>query len=153
MKDALSATQPARVALRPKQAGGTRQRKGSLSWSARAMWRPHLLASLVRGREGGLAAFGGTWANLPDSLSLGQARQSRIKGLQHDLAGTHRLESRMREIRPSGSEGGARVNSLVPTPIRLRVGEIFGLTHTHPCRTRILDFGFLSAFVIRASDF
>ena len=130
MTDALSATQPARVALRSKQAGGTRQRKGSLSRSARARWRSHLLASLARGREGGLAAFGGTWANLPESLSLSQARQSRSKGLQHDLAGTHRLESRMREIRPSGSEGGARVNPLVPTPITRRVCEISRLAVT-----------------------
>jgi len=34
------------------------------------------------------------------------------------LAGTHRLESRMREIRPSGSEGGVALRA-IPTPMPL----------------------------------
>ena len=65
------------------------------------------------------------------------------------LAGTHRLESRMREIRPSGSEGGVALRA-IPTPMTRSgwVGAVSGYALGMTSALPALDTGALKGIVL-----
>ena len=62
------------------------------------------------------ATASGTWSNTPPRIMAGSPFPGLVQA-RHPLAGNQRLESRMRENRPYGSEGG-EVKAF-PTPIGL----------------------------------
>jgi hypothetical protein len=117
------------VALKPGNAGGAKGRRKVKTPETVRDQTSSIAARLERGSAGRrrgserLRASGGH----PGNGMLAQARTHWANILlrpwlpicdQPPPSGEyHRLESRMREIRPSGSEGGARQQCLVPTPI------------------------------------
>ena len=109
-------TIPVRVPrlLGAKQAGEVRVRR---AWSQRTVWTDRMLTALERGVKG---VYG-------QGLSLAERLLCRAWAFQHGSspcptasirgAVNHRLESRVREIRLHGSEGGETGQPVFPTPI------------------------------------
>ena len=99
-----------------KQAGELRAR---WAWSERTVWTDRMLAALERGVKG---VYG-------QGLSLAERLLCRAWAFQHGSspcptasirgAVNHRLESRVREIRLHGSEGGETGQPVFPTPIKV----------------------------------
>ena len=97
MKDTEQEPQPATVTERSKQAGDIQAR---WAWVEPAVWTERMLTALCRA---GAVQSG-------DGPRLGASVREAVN---------HRPESRMREIRTSGSEGGETGRTGLPYPYRM----------------------------------
>jgi hypothetical protein len=94
---------------------------GRWSWVEPAAWTERMLTALEKGvKGGGECVLFGAWAV--------QSGKSPCEGLSTHLRVNHQLESRMREIRQSGSEGGGP-NPIGPSyPYKAYPGKLFQIT-------------------------
>jgi len=86
----------------------------------------------------------------PPSPSLGCSPLPRpMSRSVHPLWGTHRLESRVREIRTHGSEGGEARQLAFPTPIHLPPASGLAKPYLHAIPSRLLSLGEFRQLAIR----
>ena len=104
--NASEQTTPAKVAERSKQAGEALGQRWS--WVEASVWTERMLEALERGDKGESFARHGRFSL--HGSSFGGQPVSRIR--------PHQLESRMREIRQSGSGGGVASSIATPTSSR-----------------------------------
>jgi hypothetical protein len=94
---------PAKVAATPKQAEEALCQKWF--WAESSVWTDRLLTALEHGVKGTSSSTASTLWWQPSNCSVSLAFRN------------HRLESRMRENRPSGSEGGVAQSNAPSLPL------------------------------------